>query len=432
MLDPRALLLAGVMVSGEAVTISTSTQSNQDCLYRLDHAPFVSRQETAGDEVRVYAGGGVRWSCVRPVGTRDSVTVWRGGSDSLAQYVGRGRADFVGNAWFRDSTVELTAERATYFERDDRLEANGNVVLRNLETGSELRGPTLTYWRAVPGVRDTPELYATRRPLVEYRAAESQTPEPYLIRAERVRLKGENEAWAGGAVTIDRTDFSAKGDSTVLDLGVGRGVLIGHAEAGGADSASYKIRGRRIAFRLTDDELDWVQAQGVADATSAEWRIVGDTIEFSVAEDMIQFGQVWGDSTQSRAMSEKFTLTADSMAIDTPDQILTEVRGFGTAKATSKPDSLDTEADWMAGDTLVVRFDSTETGARAIAELIAAGHAQAFYRIYDEEDSTAAPAINYSRGLRIVAQFIGEAVDRVDVVGEADGIYLEPKKKKPR
>ena len=108
MLDPKALLLAGVMASGGAVSISTSTQSNQDCLYRLDHSAFVSRQETAGDEVRLFAGGGVRWSCVRPIGTRDSVTVWRGGSDSLAQYVGRGRADFVGNAWFRDSTVELT------------------------------------------------------------------------------------------------------------------------------------------------------------------------------------------------------------------------------------------------------------------------------------------------------------------------------------
>ncbi|UCG87439.1 MAG: hypothetical protein JSW71_02530 [Gemmatimonadota bacterium] len=405
------------------------TQGGQDCRFNLDWAQMLRREEQSLGDVRLFGVGDVRGRCIRPMGGRDTVTVWRMGSDSVAHYVRIGRADFVGSVWFRDSTVELTARRASYFEADDRVEAYGNVVLRNRETGSELTGPNLTYWRPLPGVRDAGELHATRRPVVEYRPAGDHTQEPYLIRAEQVRLRGDHQAWASGAVTIDRSDFSAQGDSTALDLNTGDGLLIGHAEARGTDSVSYDLTGHRIAFRLVNDQLSWVQAQGMADATSSEWRVVGDTIEFNLADDMIQSGIVWGDSVRPRAMSEKYTVSADSLEIDSPDQVLTEVRGFGTARATAKADSTAAEADWMAGDTLIVRFDSTANGSRTISELIAAGNAQAFYRIFDEADSTAAPALNYSRGLRIIARFKDEAVERVDVIGAADGVYLEPRRK---
>ena len=420
-------LLAALMM---LPTSGARAQDMPDCVVHLDYTGGKGvRAEPAPGRVRFYAGGGVRWSCRRPDGTRGPIQVWSGASDSVARYMEIGRADFVGNVHFRDSTVELTADRASYFERDDRLVADGNVRLVNLETGSVLTGPTLTYWRAVARVRDTSSLYAPRRPLVEYRSIKDPDIEPYLIRAERVRLTGNEIAHAGGAVTIDRSDFSAKGDSTELNLSVGEGLLIGHAEAGGADSVSYSLRGRRIAFRLVDDQLNWVQAQGRADATSAEWRMVGDTIELSLADGTLQAAQMWGDSTRPKAMSETYTVVGDSMAVDIPNQLLTEVRAFGRAKATAKTDSVSNEYDWMAGDTLIVRFDSTETGERTLSELIAAGNAQAYYRIFDEADSTAAPAINYSRGLRIVALFKDDTVDKVEVMGAADGVYLEPKKK---
>ncbi len=427
----KACRLASVVFVTMAVPRSVAGQVMPECVMRLDDSDRILRQETVPGRIRYYAMGDVKWTCLRPLGGADSALVFSGGSDSVARYVELGRADFVGRARFRDSTVELTADRASYFFRDDRLEADGNVRLVNLETGSVLTGPTLTYWRATPGVRDISELHARRRPMVEYRSA-GVVEEPYIIRAAEVWLKGNDEAYASGNVTIDRSDFAARGDSTWLNVALGEGLLIGHAEAGGKDSLSYDLTGRRIAFRLVDDELEWVQAQGLADATSAEWRIVADTIEFSVANDMIQQGRIWGDSIVPRAMSEQYTITADSMAVDTPDQVLTEVRGFGTGLATSKADSLSGEADWMAGDTLVVRFDSTESGGRTISELIASGHAQAFYRIPDEADSTAVPALNYSRGLRIIAKFLDEAIDRVDVIGEADGVYLEPIKRRPR
>jgi hypothetical protein len=125
-------------------------------------------------------------------------------------------------------------------------------------------------------------------------------------------------------------------------------------------------------------------------------------------------------------MSESYTIAADSLVIDTPGQILQEVTGFGTALATSRTDSLAPEPDWMAGDTVVARFDTTETGKRVLVLLESRGHAQAFYYIFESPERTGEPAVNYSRGGRITARFRNEALDRVDVVDAGDGVYLEP------
>jgi hypothetical protein len=335
--------------------------------------------------------------------------------------------------------------------------------------------------REVAGLREPAELLATLRPTVVYRT-EADSAEPYIILADRVRLLG-NSTWAVGNVTITRSDFAAKGDSASLDIEGGEGTIVGAAEASSQDSLGFNLNGHSIAFHLVDDKLDWVQAQDSARATSNEWDIVADTIAFSVADDLIQTALAWGDSTHPEARSQEYTITADSLAVDTPDQQLTEMRGFGNALAktvvavvdsvanevdpsaaevdslaiegdslVTEVDSLATEgdslaavvdslapdvgswqreADWISGDTVVARFDSTETGARTLTELIARGNAKAFYKIFDEADSTAAPAFNYSRGLTIIALFTNETVERVDVIGQADGVYLEPIKKPP-
>jgi len=61
-----------------------------------------------------------------------------------------------------------------------------------------------------------------------------------------------------------------------------------------------------------------------------------------------------------------------------------------------------------------------------LKQLNAGGNARAFYQIIDEENPDLPPGFNYSRGLRIVALFEEETLKRVDVMGQADGIYLEP------
>src|SRR5262249_36289421 len=261
-------------------------------------------------------------------------------------------------------------------------EAFGAVRLVNRETGSELNGPTLTYFREVAGLRDTSELFAPSRPTVHYRSEhDSAGAEPYVIVGDRVRLKGNSSAWMGRSVTVDRSDFTARSDSSTLDLDAGKGTFIGHAEVKGQGGGDYTLSGRRIDFRLKERRLSWVQARGMADATSAEWRLIADTLEFELRDQRIQGGVAWGDSTRPEAISQAYTITADSLALDAPDQKLSEIRGYSKAFATAKTDSLAQETDWMAGDSLRAHFDTFVTGQRVLSRLEGQGDARAFYHM---------------------------------------------------
>ena len=233
-----------------------------------------------------FLSGGVLMRC------RGESTEWE--ADSVAWYSDRQRMDFIGNVQFRDSTMTLDSDRASYYMRDERLEAFGNVRLKNKETGSVLVASRLTYLRAVSGVRESTEMFAINRPTVEYRSETDPEADPYVIVADRIRLRGDHASWAGGDVTIDRENFSASADSSLLDMGAGEGFLIGSAKMAGRDSASYTLVGQRIDFRLIDNSVNWIQSSDSAVATSADWKMLGDTIEFELDNDLIQRGTAWG------------------------------------------------------------------------------------------------------------------------------------------
>lgn len=402
------------------VAAPLAAQGPATCTVQLDSVGGQGRQsEVAPGVVHWFGGGGVWASCHgRPTRMR---------ADSGAYYSERERVDFVGHVHFQDSTVTLDSQRASYFTRDERLEAYGDVHLANLETGSQLDGSTLTYWRVAPGIRDTAEMLAGNRPTVRYRAR-GDTAEPYLIVGQQVRLKGDDRTWAGGNVTIERSDFRSQSDSAELDLGAGRGAFVGHAQVQGRGANAYSLEGRRVAFRMTDRKLSWVEAQGLGDATSSDWRLRADTIAFDVVQEQIERGTAWGDSLRPDTRSVRYTMKADSVALDTPGQRLKELRGFGKAVATAARDTLDAQPDWVAGDSLVARFDTTAAGAQTLTDLEARGSARAYYRVFDADGATLA-GINYSRGKRLQAAFDDKGVHRVKVLEGGDGVYLEPVKK---
>lgn len=397
-------------------------QQPASCRIQLDSVGGTGRyEEIRPGVVRQYGSGGVWASC------RDRQTTMY--ADSVAWYSDLARVDFIGRTRFQDSTVLLQAERASYFTREERLDAYDFVRLVNLRSGTELRGPNLHYWRQVAGVRDTNELLATARPTVWYRErGESPDSEPYVIVGERVRLRGESLAWAGGSVTVNRSDLNATADSAALDLENGSGELVGQAEVKGKGERAYTLKGDRVVFRLEQRRLRWVQAQGSARAVSHDWDLAADTIEFYLERDRIQSGSAWGDSTLPRAVSSRYTLEADSLVIEAPDQELREIRSFGRALALAHRDTADGEPDWVAGDSLTARFDTIASGARTLSELDARGHARAFYRAYEEDGHTLA-GINYSRGSRIRAFFKDGTLARVHVMGQGDGVYLEPRRR---
>ena len=139
-------------------------------------------------------------------------------------------------------------------------------------------------------------------------------------------------------------------------------------------------------------------------------------------------------------MSTRNTIVSDSLALDLPDEVLTEARAFGHAHSTSTKESpkrdstATTEADWFAGDSLTARWaqvpDSGGTSRTKLYRVIARGSARSFTHLASEHDSTG-PSLNYSRGKVIDCILKGDKVDRCTVTGQANGVQLEPKPPAP-
>lgn len=398
----------------------------QNCTFQIDN---VDRQgsvkETPGG-TNYFAGGNVRLSCRGLQITMQS--------DSVAAY-GGSVVHFIGNVKYRDSTITMDADRGTYFKNGEKWEARGRVVTRNLRNGSTLAGPALDYFRVVRGVRDTLEMFSTGRPRIQYATVEPGAPkaEPYIIVADRVRMKGNDRLWAGGKVTIDRSDFAARADSLRLDTGPGSdGTLVGgKPEMRGLGRDSFQLSGRRLDLRLDQRELTYVIAKGDGHAVSKEWDLVADTIGLDLKDRRLEQTLAWGSSIRPYAVSPAYAMRADSLALDTPNQRLREVRGFGGAWLGGTVDSASKQRDWIRGDTVVASFiqrDSAGTSRAALDRIVARKGAQS-YHVDPNARHPERPTINYARGDVIVMRMKHGArtgVDRVDIRGQVDGIQLEP------
>ena len=418
------------------VPVDTARGSGRPCQVAIDNMPRAT-QMLSGPDTNYFGAGGVRAHCL---GTGTTIA-----ADSFAHYGAFRRMDLVGHVAIRDTGLALDANFVSYFLRDERLEAHNNVVAVNRRTGTVLRGPNLKYWRVAQGVRDTVEMYATQRPTVEYRQStpsDSAQQEPYIIVGDRLRFKGDDRMWAGGKVTIDRSDFASRSDSMQLDQIAGFGVLVGkpsvegRGRAGTGDSGKgYTLVGTRIELTLADREIRAVKALGRGKATGSDWTLTADTIDLHVADRVLQQTFAWGDTARPHAISALYTIQSDSLAIDSPGEVLTESRAFGKAFATAKRDSTTpaNQTDWVTGDSITLRFvqDSDSVTKRPhsrLSELLARGLARALTHHQDKTDTTRlGPAINYSRGQQITLTMLRDRIDHVFVIGKADGVHLEPR-----
>lgn len=388
------------------------------------------RRVEQGTSLTFYAGGLVRLSC--------QGTTVRMQADSMMAIDNFRVTYFVGNVHYSDSTMDVTADRGTYLKDGERWEGRGNVVARNLRTHSTLRGPTLDYLRPIPGLRDTVEMYAVGRPQIDYIPMDSsgQSQEPYIIVGDRVRFRGNDQVYAGGRVTVDRSDFAARGDSLRLDTGLGQdGALVGNSQLQGKGPDPYTLTGRRVLLRLTNNDLSGVRAVTQARALTSEWDLVADTIDLRMVQSKLVQTLAWGDSIRPRAVNPEREIRADSLAIDTPDRVPTEARLFGRGWVGAKIDSASGERDWLEGDSVVARFAPADSGPdrNALRQVEARGRARSLYRIADRA-RPGPPSISYVRGDLILVRMLPSGandVERVDVRGAVDGVQLEPIRQPP-
>ncbi|HTT67045.1 MAG TPA: hypothetical protein VMF70_03360 [Gemmatimonadales bacterium] len=406
-----------------------------------------------------FAGGGV-WAHCREQPTRMY-------ADSVAWYPGNDLLYLMRHVRFEDSTSILNADKVTYYLRQERLYAEGNVYTKNLHTGSDLRGPNLDYYRAAPPLRDTVETYARGRPTMHFYSAPSGTrpdsAEPFVVVADRSRMRGNDQMWGGGNVTIDRSDLAARGDSAELDLGHAVGALLGQPQVNGTGNDAYHLDGNRITFRLTPShEIRRVISAGQANARGTDWRLKADTIDMTLDSGKVQLVEAWGRRQRPDAVSGLHTIVADSLDIHMPAQLLRLVWAYGHARTTTRDTTVredttardttardttarDTTArrgaalvradeDWITGDTLradfaVVRDSAATRPTSELQHMTAFGSARALYHVEAADTSAARgrKGVNYSRGRRIdIATAAHSKVQTVDIVGTADGVYLEP------
>jgi hypothetical protein len=400
--------------------------SNERCVFQIDN---VDRQGAVNETpagTNYFAGGNVRLSCR---GTQITMK-----SDSVAAYAGN-VVQFIGHVEYRDSTLSMDADRGTYYKIGERWEARGNVETRNLVTGSTLVGPSLDYYRVLKGVRDTLEMFAVGRPTINYVESDSsggRKLEPYVIVADRVRFKGNDRIWAGGKVTIDRSDFAARSDSMRLDTGVGSdGTLLGGEPVlHGVGADSFRLTGKRIDLALQQRELNKVAAKGQGHAVNRDWDLTADTIAIDLKTRKIERTLAWGTGTRPYAVSTSYAMRADSLALDSPGQLLQEVRGYRKAWLGGTVDSVTKERDWMKGDTVIAHFTPSDSAGkkRAVLSRIEARAAAQSYHLDANGKAPRRPSINYARGDAIVVTMKNTpngGVDRVDIHGKVDGIQLE-------
>jgi lipopolysaccharide export system protein LptA len=404
-----------------------SAQSRERCDLVEKESTRLTHVATPGGQGNRFVGGGVDIRCP----SKEVMLK----ADSLESYGDDGRLLLFGNVRYNEPRLSLTSNFLTYDQRDERVFAHGNVNT-TLPNGSTLRGPAAEYFRAVPGVRTVARINATSRPTVTIapRDTTGRDTVPTIVVANTILMLGDSLVYAGGNVEVTRDDVMARGDSMALDSERELTVLLRGPSIESRGERPYTLRGQRIELHGRDKALRSVMSMGFANATSQDMVLASDTIHLMVENDLLQRAVAWGPS-RARAASAQQNLVADSIDVRLPNQRIRELYAVRGAAADGRPDTTRFRADtvdWLRGDTVIARFDTTlarDSASRArLRELEAHGSAKSFHHMAPADSSMREPAINYVTGREIRVFFDAGKPSKVTVIEKASGVYLEPKR----
>jgi lipopolysaccharide export system protein LptA len=318
------------------------------------HPPSIVRGHAAAAFLVLVAGvgqGHAQEGCILGEGTRAFQVVTLVGSDRIT-YISRPRficsegvriqadsavansalgfSHFMGNVRYRDRTRELEADEARYFSREARLQASGNLFVRDTVRGSVIENGDLVYLR-LASFRDEEEMTVTTgvdrirprallfmRPSADAAAQEdttgmamvdpgtdtaaaavpdsveavppgraeapaeteasardAQEPQtPYRVVGDRLFLRGDQYFRARGSVEIERDSLRAFADEAEYDQELGHILLEGDARVEGS---GYDLTGRVIDLDVPGGEIRTVRA--IRDGV-----LTGDRLELTSPE----------------------------------------------------------------------------------------------------------------------------------------------------
>ncbi len=409
----------------------------QRCILDLTNTPetrvLISTDPISGKRT-TYLGAGAIGVC-----RRQNIRIIADSAESYEQ----NRLHFlIGRVKYREDRLSLDADRLTYFQAEERLLAEGNVVVV-MKDSSSMTGPRAEYFRAVTGIRNSPRIVATLRPtllMYETDSVGKRQADPVQLRADNITGEGDTLFIAQGRVELDRTDLKARGDSAILDNARQFSRLMKRPVVESKSSQPFTLRGRVIDVFGRTRRLDRILAIDSASAVSTDLTLTADTVDLRVADNKLQSAYAVGPGPRlATAVTRERTIISESLYVRMPDQRIRELHAVGSAYAESDPDSLKVttgERDWLRGDTIIAMFDSvvqrpatpgdTTTPQPAIRELVALGAASSFYQIPNEKSGKEKPGLNYVRGEAIRVDFAESEVQTVTVRNQAAGLYLEP------
>ena len=112
------------------------------------------REDPSGNRTTIFSGGLV----AHCIGQGNTLT-----ADSAEYYQADGRLFLIGNVHYTEPRATVTSRTMTYYQNDDHLHAEGDVVAVTAN-GSTLRGPVAEYYRSTPQ-RPLARLFAPQRPM---------------------------------------------------------------------------------------------------------------------------------------------------------------------------------------------------------------------------------------------------------------------------
>ncbi len=402
------------------------------CVFDFSDSPPETRlryQVLPDSTSLLFIGGGVVGHC------QGEPNVIR--ADSAEQYQASGIVNLFGNVSYEEpSKMRIQSARATYFTREERLFADGNVIATQLASGSTFRGSSIEYLRPMPGTRPASRLIAPNRPTLQLyeRDSAGNLGPPVTITANTMVDEADSLLFAWGEVQINRTTIQGESDSASFDKLTERARLIRTARIINRDQAEpFRLFGDTIDLYSTEQELERVVALHNGNASNADVTMLAETIDLRFVEQKLDRAYAFGRG-RAKATTSSQTLTADSIDVHMPNQRVREVRAVGMAEATGAPDTLKIKSedrDILRGDTVIAWFDSTaapaDSSQRARIEAISAsGNASSLFQIASKQGPNAPAALNYVRGQSIRLAFDSGQVRDVTVDSAASGLYLEP------
>ena len=427
----------------------------------------------SGDLSIVTLAGGNR---ITYVGTphmlcSDGVEIW---ADSSISYAATGLDHLIGNIRFLDNAGELRADEARYFSEQGRLQASGNVFVQDTLEGFTIENGDLVYLRPTDFRKDAEITVSVTDDLSRPHAIlfmgseetlgapeEDSLDTPYTVEGDRIFLRGGSYFYSVGDVMIERDSILAFADSAEYDGDAETVHLAGSAKV---ETPNYNLVGKTIDMVLEANSLNTIAAHEEALLNGDDLTINSPEIELYMDDGLLNrlvaFSIPNEDGSPSMslipqpvAVGEDFELTADSLDISLPDEVLENIFAAGRARSISSArDSLNVDllpeiakSDWLEGDTVIVTFEAntpapSEGGATTdtsepepdyrIERIVARVGARSLYRL-TPSDTTAlpgidAPAIHYVTGDEITIIMDEGEADRLEVQGRTRGFHLEP------